>query len=297
MDSREKKKEKRFSTIRIVGGYLLFGALWIIFSDNILKQITEDFESYLNLQTYKGLFFILATAVLLLGLVRNEFRVRDAVEKKLEVSLKRQAELTRELHHRVKNNLQLVQSLLNLQRDAVRESGKDVEVNELLRRVAIRVQIPALFHQKVYDIDKNSMVPLDQYLNEIVDRYRSEYERELSNVRFEVDFDRMHIQAVKAVPIGFVISELLLNVVMHAFEGMTENALVKVSGKSRDGVLSITVEDNGGGYAREHSSEGLGSTIIEAMLGQINGELDYSEGPGTRAVITVPEHLNREKKD
>jgi ABC-type anion transport system duplicated permease subunit len=101
--------------------YTLFGAFWIIFSDNILRLLSPNPQTYQYLQTYKGLFYVIATAVLLLGLVKREFHLRDVMQSRLEEALEIQERLRQELHHRVKNNLQLVQSMLSLQRNELEE--------------------------------------------------------------------------------------------------------------------------------------------------------------------------------
>jgi len=287
MSTNEKREKKRFSTFRIVGGYLLFGVLWIIFSDNVLMMISPNPQFYQELQTYKGLFYVVATAVLLLGLVKREFRIRDAIQIQLENSLEIRAELSRELHHRVKNNLQLIRSLLNLQREKVRASKKPPEANELLKHVAMRIMVPTLFHQKIHSLHEKSLVPLDFYLGEIVSQFNREYETELSEQSIRTELAQMSVRANQAVPIGVIVSELLMNVVLHGFPQGNNVPEVLVRGQERSGFLVLSVEDNGVGFDQDTIRKGLGYTLIDAMLTQLDGEIRFSSDHKNLVEITI----------
>lgn len=305
MYPKEKREIKRFSTFRIVGGYLLFGVLWIVFSDNVLMMVSPTLNSYQHLQTYKGLFYVIATAFLLLGLVKREFRFRDAMETRLKQSLTAQEELSRELHHRVKNNLQLMQSLLNLQREKVRSSGRQSDANELLRRVSMRMQVPALFHQKIYALHEESIIPLKSYIEEIVGQFNTEYRTELSEQLIRTDLDRMSVKANRAVPIGVIVGELLMNVVNHAFSvgkassGVLPEVVVRgrVFNRERmDESLVLSVEDNGAGFDHDHMRKGLGYALIETMLRQVDGDIQFlSEGKNVVEITIGTPHQNQQE--
>lgn len=266
----------------------MFGVLWIIFSDRILGIVITDPHAYQNFQTYKGLFYVLATALFLLLLVRREFLIRDRVERALKASLKKESELSRELHHRVKNNLQLVRSLLNLQREVVRTGDHGVEVDELLRRLSIRILIPSLFHQKIFEMQNNSIVDLGSYLLEIVGTYRMEYNLKCEACSFRIDFEKMPIQASRAVSAGIIVSELLLNVVNHAAPAPGEKLEVALKGRNENGLLRIVVQDNGTEYNLENQKKGLGFTLIEAMIQQLKGDLRIESDGKTRVEISIP---------
>jgi two-component sensor histidine kinase len=316
MSSHEKKEKKRFSTIRVVGLYTLFGAFWIIFSDNILRLLSPNPQTYQYLQTYKGLFYVIATAVLLLGLVKREFHLRDVMQSRLEEALEIQERLRQELHHRVKNNLQLVQSMLSLQRNELRNSGEALDAEDLLRRVSMRVQVPTLFHQKVLTLDDESLIRLDSYLEEIAAQYSMEYEEELSGHSIRTELEEMAVQVSRAVPVGVIVSELLMNAALHAFPGKDSlskaaarsahdssrqivappvyNSVseggpeVSLKGRNQGGLLVLKVEDNGVGFDRESLKKGLGYTLIEAMLRQLDGEIRYGFEGKTVVELRIP---------
>ncbi|HDQ14054.1 MAG TPA: sensor histidine kinase [Sediminispirochaeta sp.] len=208
-DSKEKKARNRASTLRIVGGYLIFGVLWIVFSDQLLFTLARNPDNYLSLQTYKGIFYVVLTTILLLALVKREFRTRDEIQRRLEESLGKQEELRRDAHHRVKNSLQTVQSIISLQRGV--GEAETVPSRELLRRLALRLRVPALFHEKMYNHSASSRVDPRQYLLEISKLHQYEYREYLAGVEVVTDIGDMWIRSDDAIPLGFLVNELLLN--------------------------------------------------------------------------------------
>src|SRR6056297_3954432 len=179
-----KFRGKQASALRIVLIYLVFGGVWIFFSDRILLGIAPDVENYLLLQTYKGWLFVFCTAILLYLLSVREFHVRDKVTEDLASSVLEKDELMRELHHRVKNNLQLILSLINLQRN---NKELDLLSRDMLQHLYMRVQSIAVFHEKVYRLELYSRIPLADYIREIVNGVYYEYSEALDRIRIELD--------------------------------------------------------------------------------------------------------------
>ncbi|SRR6056297_12456 len=287
-----KRRGKRTSSLRIVLVYLIFGGIWIFFSDKILLGLAADIQDYQMLQTYKGWIYVVATAALLYVLTVREFHVRDKVEEDLANSVQEKDELMRELHHRVKNNLQLVMSLMNLQR-----SNKELDAlsQDILRQLYMRVRSIAVFHEKVYRLELYSKIPLSNYIREIVNSLYTEYSEKLYKIKIEMDLHDRAFTVEKALPIGIILNELLLNCIKHAFsEDPPENAKITVELRAEDAQTIIIVEDNGKGYTKEELSpgeeekEGLGYSLINSLLRQIDGELEVKGGAGTRVELSVP---------
>ena len=280
-----KFRGKQVSALRIVLIYLVFGGVWIFFSDRILLGIAPDVENYLLLQTYKGWLFVFCTAILLYLLSVREFHVRDKVTEDLAGSVLEKDELMRELHHRVKNNLQLILSLINLQRN---DKEIDLFSRDMLQQLYMRVQSIAVFHEKVYRLELYSRIPLADYIREIVNSAYYEYSETLSRIRLELDLEDSEVTVEKALPLGIILNELLLNCIIHAFpKGSTNDATIKITLLSEDSYEKLMVEDNGTGYAENVQHEGLGYTLIRSLLKQIEGEIEVQHVAGTRVVLWV----------
>jgi len=285
-----KFRGRRISALRIVLIYLLFGGLWIFFSDRILLGLAPDVENYLLLQTYKGWLFVFCTAILLYLLSVREFHVRDKVTEDLASSVLEKDELMRELHHRVKNNLQLILSLINLQRN-----NKEIDLlsRDILQQLYMRVHSIAVFHEKVYRLELYRNIPLADYIREIVNSAYYEYSEALDRIRIELDLSDREVTVERALPLGIILNELLLNCIIHAFpEEPPDDAVIKVKLTDEGTNTLLIVEDNGQGYAANVQHEGLGYTLIHSLLKQIDGELEIQHTAGTRVVLRVSSKSN-----
>ncbi|MFW6209730.1 MAG: sensor histidine kinase [Spirochaetota bacterium] len=289
---RGKWRGKRVSALRIVLIYLLFGGLWIFFSDKILLRLAADLQDYQVLQTYKGWIFVACTALLLYVLSVREFHVRDKVEANLENTVQEKDALMRELHHRVKNNLQLIMSLLNLQRT---NSEIDEISRKIMQQLYMRVQSIAVFHEKVYHLELYSQVPLDEYIREIVNSAYYEYGEKMRAIQIELDLKEQKFTLEKALPIGLIINELLLNCLRHAFpEPPPEDARIRISLSKDHNATKLTVEDNGRGYSSteqmeyQNSGRGLGFPLIQSLLKQVDGKIEVQNGKGTKIILWIP---------
>jgi len=285
-----KFRGRRISALRMVLIYDLFGGVWIFFSDRILLQLAPDVQNYLLLQTYKGWLFVFCTALLLYFLSVREFHVRDKVTEDLASSVLEKDELMRELHHRVKNNLQLILSLINLQRN-----NKEIDLlsRDILQQLYMRVHSIAVFHEKVYRLELYRNIPLADYIREIVNSAYYEYSEALYRIRIELDLSDREVTVERALPLGIILNELLLNCIIHAFpEEPPDDAVIKVKLTDEGTNTLLIVEDNGQGYAANVQHEGLGYTLIHSLLKQIDGELEIQHTAGTRVVLRVSSKSN-----
>ena len=289
---KEKWRGKRISALRIVFIYLLFGGVWIFFSDKILLEIAADLEDYQMLQTYKGWIYVACTALLLYLLSVQEFHLRDKVEENLENTVQEKDELMRELHHRVKNNLQLIMSLLNLQRTS---SEMDEISRKIMQQLYMRVQSIAVFHEKVYRLELYSRVPLGGYIREIVNSMYYEYAEKMSSIHIDLDLNDREFTLEKALPIGIILNELLLNCIRHAFpDTPPADARIAITLVDEGDYTKLIVEDNGRGYGGSEQSEfqekgrGLGFSLIQSLMKQIDGKLEVQNGSGTKVMLLIP---------
>jgi|GEM_PF-818131 len=216
-----------------------------------------------------------------LGFMQRIEERREA-ESKIRAALSEKETLLAEVHHRVKNNLSVISSLLSLQSNLVN--------NEYTRGVLIesknRVSSMALIHQKLYGTSSFSEIHFSKYISELVDEIKLSYIDTLSSdIRVELQSDKASLNLTSAIPCGLILNELLSNCYKHAFRRRSEG-LIRISFREKQGEYELQVEDNGhglpGGFDPE-SSASLGMTIISSLAGQIDASYEFKnrESGGT----------------
>ena len=202
----------------------------------------------------------------------------------LTSSLTEKEVLLREVHHRVKNNLQIVSSLLSLRAGDVNDSVLSANLEE----IRDRVHAMSLVHETIYSSGEFAAVPMDDYLLRVV-RSLSAYDRLGTAVSFSVEAGGVGLPLEKAIPCALVVVELATNAFKQAFTGRDSGA-VAVSLSEDDGWLTLVVEDDGIGMRDEPSAGGMGRTIVEALAAQLGGALTVDTGDcGTRVALRFPE--------
>ena len=187
--------------------------------------------------------------------------------------------LLQEIHHRVKNNLQIISSLMSLQSRSI----ENKEANQVLNESKRRVEAIALIHQKLYQDKKSNLVDFKSYLEEIL----ASQKILTPNLNCQLKSDAVTISLDTAVPLGLVVSEIITNSVKHAFNEIKKPALqIELMRNNND--FQLVVSDNGNGLPEDfniESSTSLGSEIIVALVSQINGEIDFKNNPGAEYTI------------
>jgi len=215
--------------------------------------------------------------VALVGNVRDISK-RKEHEEEIDRSLMEKQVLLQEIHHRVKNNLAIISSLLELQKDGVAE-----EVSEIFKETQSRIQSIALVHEKLYQSDTLAEINLSEYLNELTDVIAQAYGSASRKVKLEKEFDDLKINITDAIPLGLVFNELVNNVYKHAFNGQSEGIL-ELKLKHCGSIWKLSVSDNGKGLPENFSLEeqqSLGMTLISALSNQLEAEVNISSNGWT----------------
>jgi len=229
-------------------------------------------------ESYIVLLLGLATTLLLAYLVKRKDGQNERLEARvllrtaeLEASNEIKENLLREIHHRVKNNLQITSSLMNMQKRKLRSK----EAITALEDSQARISAIALTHQKIYQDKDSKAVNLGEYLNDLM-----EYEKKISSsFSYEINCPEISIDLDRAVPLALIISELATNAVKHAYPDSTKynELLINVENLNLDEV-SLTILDNGKGLPEDfdiEKAEGIGFEIIRALCRQISAKLTY----------------------
>ena len=216
------------------------------------------------------------------------------VEEQLKKSLDERDHLLREIHHRVKNNLQIVSSLLDLQADSI----EDPQVLSLFEDSRDRVDSVALIHEKLYASRDFNRTDFKAYIESLLANLAYSFSNEDRAITFDIAVGDVSLNIETAVPCALVITELVANAVKHGFpedrQAQNEDKHVCISFQSpADGAYELAVSDNGVGippWVDFNASKSLGLQLIRTLSKQLDGELRLVPGDGTTVELNFKDH-------
>jgi two-component sensor histidine kinase/putative methionine-R-sulfoxide reductase with GAF domain len=210
---------------------------------------------------------------------QREIAERKRAEEMLRATLAEKEVLLREIHHRVKNNLQVISSLLNLEAGQILvEQGVEV-----LRDSQSRIRAMALVHEHLYRSDNLSSIDFGNYVQILIDQISHSHGALIRQIDIRSDIDNICLPIDAAIPCGLIINELVTNALEHAFPD-GRRGTVQIEMKTQpDGSVVLVVSDDGIGVQRDFSlgqADGLGMTLIDTLAKQLEGHvvLDQTEG-------------------
>jgi two-component sensor histidine kinase len=211
---------------------------------------------------------------------------RKQAGEKLEASLREKELLLKEIHHRVKNNLQIISSLLSLQT----ASTMSEEASDVLIESRNRIRSMALIHEKLYMSSDFSCIDFKEYIDSLIGSLFRSYVT-ARDVRIVRDIEDVSLDIDAAIPCGLIINELITNSLKYAFKDSAGHEL-RVSLKACDGVYTLIVGDDGVGLPPGldfRNTPTLGLQLVVTLTGQLNGNIERLEGKGTTFRITFRE--------
>jgi PAS domain S-box-containing protein len=219
------------------------------------------------------------------GTVQDITALQDA-EGRIRAQLREKEVLLREIHHRVKNNLQIVSSLLHLQSAASKDPGV-VKLFEDSRR---RVNTMASVHDILYQSPDLDRVAIPSYIEKLVSALRATHAQLGPDIQVVTQVSVPYLDLQCAVPCGLIVSELTTNAFKYAFERREKGTILILLRETAPGQLRLTVQDDGCGMPKDTSgaTEGFGLHLVRLLAGQIGGSLEISSGPGTELSVTFP---------
>ena len=252
----------------------------------LLKIASEKKELVLENKnvTIQSLAIVTLTSIVFIALFARQ---RSKIKKKnlaLDSANKEQLVLMQEVHHRVKNNLQLIASLINLQSTQV----ANVEVARELEKTRSRIMSIALIHQKLYQNENMSSVDLRSFLGSLIENILSTLPQEM-RIEKHIDISLVKVEIETAISIGLIVNELVANSIKHGFTGIISPRLTVQLTNTTDKIILI-VEDNGSGragYSSVETAHGFGLHLIEILLRRLSGTMhtDFQNGSRTRIEI------------
>ena len=211
-----------------------------------------------------------------------------AAEQKLLVALHEKEMLLKEVHHRVKNNMQVISALLTLQAAKL----SDENVNRAFRDCQNRIKAMALVHETLYKAENLAQISLGQYVTILARSLFDAYGAHEKKIALSIEADGITLAVDQAVPCGMIINEILTNSLKHAFPnggpGSINFSARIVAGK----VLEMIIEDDGPGIPDDYdpsTSKSLGIVLVEGLVkNQLSGSVETTTDKGTRFLIRFP---------
>jgi PAS domain S-box-containing protein len=205
--------------------------------------------------------------------------------QELETSLDEKVILLREVHHRVKNNLQIIISLVNLQMRKL----EDPLLKQVMAETQNRVRAMSLVHEKLYQSESLSRIDFADYTHFLATQLMSYYGIDPRRVRLDFAMDTIMVDINTAVPLGLLMNELISNALKHAFPNGREGT-ISVSGSDEKNLITLAVRDNGIGIPEEldwKNPATLGMRLVTSLVDQIDGTIALDRENGTVWTITV----------
>ncbi len=216
------------------------------------------------------------------GMAEMALSIQDR-DRRLHDALEQKSILIREIHHRVKNNLQIVMSLLSLQAGQLR----DTSAREALTQAQIRINALALVHRILHDAEELATIDLKQLLHELSLQIAEGMGHENASVRIQENVASRRVSGDVAVPVALFVAEALTNIFKYAFAPGTDGLIVMSLLPEATGKLHLSIADNGAGFDASLASSGLGCRLINTFGIQMGGvsKICSEKGKGTRVEL------------
>ncbi|GAB4314457.1 MAG: hypothetical protein Kow0019_14210 [Methanobacteriaceae archaeon] len=202
-------------------------------------------------------------------------------------SLNEKEVLLKEIHHRVKNNLQIISSLLNLQSNFI----KDQEYLAVFRESQNRIKSMALIHEQLYQSRDLTHINFEEYMNDIVNHLIHAYATDLRRINIIKKIENVAMGIETAIPCGLIINEIISNALKHAFPNK-QSGEVKIKFETVDNEYILTISDNGIGLPKDfdiEKSKSLGLKLVNILITQIEGALEINRDGKTEFKIKFKE--------
>lgn len=232
----------------------------------------------------------------------NNITKRKQAEQKLKDLIREKELLLKEIHHRVKNNFQIIISLLNLKLQHINE-GK---VQELFRESRDRIRSMAMIHEHLYKTDDFKEIHFGDYIQNLLSELKKSYRIEPDKISFELTIEDITLDLDRAIPCGLIITELISNSLKHAFpQNRAGKGRILISLLRKKNEIELTFQDNGVGVLKSFNmkeTKSLGLHLIDMLVtDQLQGSIRMDRNRGLKFIITfrLPDQsskINQENK-
>ncbi len=247
----------------------------------------RDLDKQNQAQQRQLIWAISGITVLLISLIGGYYLYQKLNQNKLKVEEQSQqlTTLMKELHHRVKNNLAIVSSLLSMQSNRL----EDKNAAKAVREGQMRVQAMSLIHQRLYKTDDVSTVNIKDYFTELAESLMQAYGYSSDDFELNIEVENPALDVDLAIPLGLIVNELITNSFKYAYEGI-ERPSLNIYLKN-DATITLKIQDNGIGINEElvsQKSNSFGQKLIKGLSKQLKGTYKFENNQGTYFELNIP---------
>ncbi len=209
---------------------------------------------------------------------------RQHADEQIKASLREKEVMLREIHHRVKNNMQIILSLLRIQSRTIKDRG----TQEMFKQSQNRIRSMALIHEALYKSKDLAMIDIADYISRMTTHLLSIYRGDLGEIEIKQEAEGVFLDINRAIPCGLIISELVSNCLKHAFPGKAEGQVTIRMATDKKGINRLAVKDNGTGLPERldyRKAETLGLQLVIDLVQQINGSIELKKTHGTEFIV------------
>ena len=249
--------------------------------ENGLKQESINKDKHNKRILLAGIGLLILSAGIILWLFSRQLKKNRIIRQQAE----EMEVLNREIHHRVKNNLQVISSLLDLQSQTL----QDTEAADVIKESRQRVQSMAFIHQNLYQSNTIQEVEITNYIQTLADHLFQSYNIRKDKIKFTTDIDKISLHSETVIPLGMILNELISNSLKYAFRDLQEGE-IKVSMKQREKELLLQVKDNGHGLPAGFDISQLqsfGFKVIRAFAQKLKAKLHIDGSHGTNVDLVI----------
>jgi two-component sensor histidine kinase len=228
--------------------------------------------------------------------VARDITDRQHAEEQIRASLLEKEVLLKEIHHRVKNNLQIISSLLNLQSKYI----NDPQALQMLIDNQNRVKSMAFIHEILFRARDITKIDFAEYIKTIAVQIFRSYDAYSKKIELKVLVKDIMLDVDTAIPCGLIVNELVSNSLKHAFVDNKEGKICIQLSTNNDGILMLVVKDNGVGLPHHidlQNVDSLGMKLVGALVNQLDGSIKINRSFGTTFTITFADEKHKERKD
>jgi len=258
-------------------------------NEDAVQIITRDISTQKELETQKIHSKIMEESNIVL---QKEILERKITEEKLNNSLYEKEILLKEVHHRVKNNLQIISSILNLQTSFI----DSPEVIEMVHESQNRIKSMALVHENLYKNKDISKIDFKEYVKNLVGNLYRSYGIDSTKISLSLDIEQVYLSLDIGIPCGLILNELITNSIKYAFKGIEKGKIFVHLQTISSNKYSLIIADNGIGMKKNiniHNTNTLGLQLVITLVEQIEGEIKVESKNGTKFTITFSNYENK----
>ena len=268
----------KLETFKFTGTHELAGKT---FETIGLKKDGNEFPFEISIATWSSKGNIFTTSII------RDITERKKTENKLQKSLNEKEMLLKEIHHRVKNNLMIISSLLNLQSRYI----KDEESKNIFKESQNRARSMALIHERLYRSTDLKRIEFGDYIRTLTNELYHTYVFDPTLIKLNIDVDDLMLDINTSIPLGLIVNELVTNCLKHAFP-KGKSGEINIKFHSQNDKYILEVKDNGIGFPEDidyTNTESLGLRLVTSLTEQIEGKIEFNNISGTSFKIIFEE--------